>query len=165
MAVSGIVIPVDESQPIYPVTIERGDYQAYQKYVGGNFDVVNFADATYFVHDEGKVIGLDLNRRATLLLWLLDSRWRGRDVINGHAVLVGQPDDEGDTMSVPEALYDLLLNTEGYRVEVQTGTPKWDSNRIVYDDPFEAANAGLSLAERWLLVTDVRIVAVSNQAA
>lgn len=112
-----IVIPADESQPI---TVHNFmDFQDYQSVVEGTFEAIDLEALpfSFFVNDEGKLIGLAQNRRATLIWWSSVPGIIGRDVLHGDVVLIGAPDDEGDTTSLPDDYVDLLMNVKSYRVE------------------------------------------------
>jgi len=157
---TGIVIPVDESEPIRRHEINV--YSEYQEIIGGYFQVVELDDiaASLYCDEEGKLKSLPMNRRATLLTWLHVPAFRHRDVISGTVILMGQPDDCGNTVSIPQELDDLLMDTLSYKVEVQTvdDADAWNSNAMRYTDWVEAYNAALSLAERWMAVEQVRVV-------
>lgn len=156
----GIVIPADEEAPIEFRLF--GQLTDYQEAVGGWFEAVDLDDisASFFVNEEGKVIGLPQNRRATLLWWVNHRAMHGRDVIMGDTVLIGLPDDEGDTQDVPGALVALLMKTDHYKYEVQTldSPDSWHGNQARYDDYFKACNAALALSERWALVSNIRVL-------
>lgn len=157
---TGIVIPHEQSTPIYESRFNG--LRDYQLAVDGHIEALDLdiPASTIFANDESKILGLPLNRRATLLWWLSTPIFRHRDVICGNAVVIGQPDSEGETQSIPQDLRTLLLDRARYRVEVQTvsETERWSGNRMVFADFFEAANWGLSLWDRWTLVTGVRVV-------
>ncbi|QOH56205.1 MULTISPECIES: DUF3846 domain-containing protein [Rhodococcus] len=114
-----IVIPADPQFPAFKASIEKGDYRAYQKVVGGPFECIDLdnPNVTLFCNEEGKLIGGEFNPRATTLLWTSTPVWRGRDVICGDVVLAGQPDDEGSTTSVPEELITDIFRSETFLVE------------------------------------------------
>ena len=157
----GIFIPADEAAPLEFRLF--GQYTDYQEAVGGTFQSINLGayDATYFVNEEGKNIHLPLNRRATLALWLHNRAFMNADVIAGDIVIVGPPDDEGDTQDVPDALVALLMRTDIYRYEVETVEKegKWYGNMTTFDNYFEACNAALGLLQRWTLAANVRVLA------
>lgn len=159
--VKALFIPVDEDLPLE--IREFASLKDYQEAVGGNIEVLDIdrPAATIFINEEGKNLHLDTNRRATMLLWLHLSRFRGMDVLAGDVVVAGQPDEEGDTQDVPQELLDLLFNTTNYKVEVTTiSEPNtWSGNQARYDSWLKAYMAGLSLAERWAMVDNVRVVA------
>ena len=158
-----VLIPADEEAPIELIEIEQGDYKAYQERVGGNFECLNLdrPPSTFFAHDEAKLIGLPLNRRATLILWAHNDRYRGLDVLLGDCVLAGRPDQEGETLGCPDELIDLLFNTRAYRYMVKTiNEDGWHGNARRYDNWLQAYHDGVALAERWALVESVKVVSV-----
>ncbi len=158
--VKGIFIPTDDEQPLE--IREFDGLHDYQQAVGGLIEAMDIdrPSATLFINEEGKIHGLERNRRATLILWLHLTRWRGADVLAGDVVVIGQPDDEGETQDVPQELVDLLFNTENYKVEVNTldDLTAWNGNQRRYSDWMQAYMAGLSLADRWYAVNHVRVV-------
>lgn len=156
----GIVIPVDEIEPIFRT--ELAHFTDYQKVIGGYFQVIDLTnpEASLYVDEEGKLKHLQMNRRATMLMWIHNPAFMHRDIVTGPALIVGPPDKEGETQNVPQELDDLLFDTLSYKVEVQTidNGEAWNSNQRRYSEWPEAYNAGLSLAERWMAVERVRIV-------
>lgn len=157
----GIYIPADEAAPLEFRLF--GQYMDYQEAVGGSFQPVELKTfgADIYVNEEGKVNELPLNRRATLMLWVIERAWRNEDTLVGDAVIIGSPDDEGDTQDVPGELVTLLMNTEIYKYEVETieREGKWYGNQRTFDNYFEACNSALGLLDRWALASDVRVVA------
>ena len=156
----GIFIPLDQEQPL-----EVRDFAGlsdYQSAVEGLIEPMDLdrPDSTLYVNEEGKLVRLEQNRRATLILWLHNSRYRGADIILGNAVLIGQPDEEGDTQDVPEDLINLLFKTETFKIEVNTldDLNAWNGNLARYESWTDAYAAGLSLATRWFAVNHVRVV-------
>lgn len=161
MNITGIRIPVDLDEPLERREIEMGDIKEYQLIVGGMFDVIDFEHqpASVFFNDEGKIIGLPMNERATLLLWVHAPRFKGHDFVAGDALLLGVPDDEGDTQSVPESYLKLLLDTKLYRIEVQVGTSdEWCGNQMVFVDWPSAYGYAIDLSTRWTSVVRTRVV-------
>lgn len=162
-AIKGILVHADETKPAEQVEFEQGDLKAMQRYVGGYIQMVEAfrPDCTFVMNEEGKVHGLDLNRRATLLLWTHHAEFRGQDVLNGDVLLIGPPDEKsGETQSVPDELVELLFNTEQYRYLVKTiGEEGWHKNGVTYDDWVAAYNGAQDLARRWALVEKVKVVA------
>lgn len=157
---TGIVIPVVEEERISRVEVDH--FTDYQKVIGGYFQVIELANpsASLYMDEEGKMKGLPLNHRATLLMWLHNPAFRQRDYVCGPALLLGQPDRGGVTQSVPQSLEALLFGTVKYKFEVQTvdDPDAWNSNQKRYDDWVDAYNEALSLAERWMAVERVRVV-------
>ncbi|MEU2204240.1 DUF3846 domain-containing protein [Microbacterium oleivorans] len=157
----GIVIPADEAAPLEFRLF--GQITEYQEAVGGYFQCVDIDEpaATFFCNEDGKVIGLPLNRRASLAWWTLFSAARGVDALMGDVILLGQPDEEGDTQDVPAELVTLLMKTDLYKYEVETHekSGKWYGNMTRFDNYFEACNAALGLLDRWTLANDIRVLA------
>ncbi|GAB1509829.1 DUF3846 domain-containing protein [Actinophytocola sp. KF-1] len=126
--ITAIVIPVDLDQPIRQQQLNASDLDAYRQIVGGNLELVHFAEppAGMYINDEGKLDGLPFNHRATALLWAHNSAYRDRDVVVGPAFILGPPDHRGDDTSAPDDLVNLLFNTTRYRTQVQAdGTGTW----------------------------------------
>ena len=108
--VKGIFISADMEQPIKVVEFDRSDYTNIQKFVGGLFQVLDIPNASIWINEEGKLIGLPFNLRASNLLYLYRSEFIGNDALVGDALVLGQADNEGNTLSVPDKFVDLLLN-------------------------------------------------------
>ncbi|MBT8161457.1 MULTISPECIES: DUF3846 domain-containing protein [Arthrobacter] len=158
--ISAILIPADEETPISLIDIDG--LRDMQRAVGGLIEVMDIdrPDATLVINEEGKLISLPMNRRATLACWTHLSRWRGMDALLGDVIIVGRPNDDGDTTSVPDELVNLFFHTETYRIEVTTisDPDTWSGNQRRFTDVWEAYNAGQVLAHKWALVDDVRVV-------
>lgn len=158
--VHGIVIPHDEDQAPYIREFNR--LEDYQSAVGGLIEAIDLEpmDATFFAHEEAKLIDLPINRRATLLWWM--NRQRMGDTIRGDAVLVGMPDGEGHTQDVPEAVRFMLLEGNCYKAEFQTFEGNdYYTNALEFGTYFEAAAHALDLASRWNAVRDCRVKMVA----
>lgn len=109
MTVTAIVIPCEHDEPMWTTTLADDTLHGLQRLVGGLIDVVDIPhDGTMVFHDEGKLIGLPVNYRATALLWALRTEFIDADVLNGDVIIVGQPDDDGDTTSAPAIFVQLL---------------------------------------------------------
>jgi hypothetical protein len=158
---TAIVIPVDPKQSIRQEELHNNDLDAYRRIVGGNLEVLNLdrPPATMYLNDEGKLLGMPVNQRATALLWVHNSAFRGHDVIVGPAFIVGPPDRQGDDTDVPEDLVDLLLHSRRYRVQVRIeGSGQWSSNREVFADWFKAYVHAVQLTRLSTAVEEVRVV-------
>ena len=158
--VRGILIPIDEDLELQEVHVDG--FEDYQKLVGGMFQCLDIESpsATLFSHEEGKLIGLVMNRRATLIWWLHDERFRDVDALMGEVVLVGQPDKDGNTQDIPDELFALLMETPLYKMQVQTvgDGDAWSGNAIRYDNWPDAYSHVMLLASNWFAVTAVRVV-------
>jgi Domain of unknown function (DUF3846) len=108
---TAIVIPNDLAQPMRLEQLDQHDVGAYHRLVAGNLEVLNIdrATASIYLNEDGKLNGLPINHRATALLWVHNSAFRGQDVIVGPAFIVGQPDTQADDTSAPDDLIDLLF--------------------------------------------------------
>lgn len=159
--ITGVLIPHDEALPI--VKQEFNGLEDYQKAVEGWIEAIDLTvmQVSFFCNEESKIIGVPINRRATLLWWLCCPEMRHRDTIGGNAVLVGLPDDEGDTTSVPADVLELLFETKSYRAMFQTADDPdaFNGNAMRYTDFFEAANAALVKFDAWTAVVRCKVVA------
>jgi len=159
--ITAIVIPVDLVEPLRLEQLDVHDYNTYRRLVDGYFTIVglNRPRASLYVNEDGQLLQMRENARATALLWVHRSEFRGHPAIVGQAFIVGPPDDEDNATSVPQDLIDLLFTTTRYRVQVQTqGNSKWYGNEQVFTDWFTAYHYGVLLAQRWTLIKDVRVV-------
>lgn len=159
--ISAIVIPADEQIPLRQDRIVTSNLDDYQRLVGGHLEILTFESppATMYLNSEGKNLELPVNRRATMLLWAHDQRFRYLDYIAGDAFLVGPVDAHGDDTGVSDEFVHRLLEARHFRVEVQTrGDPQWYGNELRFDDWTEAYGYVLELGRRWTQVEDLRIV-------
>lgn len=158
----GIVIPAD---PFAPMTVRSFDGLAgYQKVVDGLIEAVQLTEpvgATLFVDEEGRFKRSPFNPRATYIAMVHnpDLMFSGCMII-GDAVLVGDPDEEGETQDVPKQLIDLLLHTKKYRVEAQVSqdSDDWNDYRRHYPDMLDAYDCAITLAHSWHAVKRARVV-------
>ena len=94
-----MVVPADINEPCVMRAIERGDIDAMQSIVGGLFDVARGEGPggeaiSVWVNDEGLLMGLPLNERASVIAG------RGAHLV-GDAFVTGGVDDEGNTLDIP----------------------------------------------------------------
>ena len=88
--------------PMEPPKVVELDYtlEAMQKFVGGNIECLPLCDLgaefTLVCNDEGKLLGLPLNRPL----------WDGADVLAGPGFLAGC-DSEGNLTSLPQSTMDF----------------------------------------------------------
>lgn len=97
-------IVVDVEGDVEQIEIAHDDtLRTLQGHVDGLIEAVDSADGsvTFWVNEEGKLIGLPINRAATLMWWTLNPAMKGLDALCGTVVITGGPDAEGDTTSVP----------------------------------------------------------------
>ena len=124
------------------------------------FDVVDLEapPASFWLNDEGKLIGLSVNSRATTLLWAFSKPWVGHDYLCGDILVLGHSDDEGNTTAAPAELVHLVMEVKSFMIEVQTaGSDAWSSNHMLFTDWFSAGAFAIDLGIRWAAVTATRI--------
>ena len=112
-----VKIPADGTKPA-TIVDEELDLRYLQEAVGGMIEAVNIervltdtgtktVDATVFVNEEGKLIGLPVNPRATDLCALKIGGWI-HDVINGDVIVVGPPGPEGEETPCPKKVIAII---------------------------------------------------------
>ncbi|WP_163512135.1 DUF3846 domain-containing protein [Fodinicola acaciae] len=159
--ITAIYLPADDEQPVRKQQIVPGDIAAYRAAVEGDLQLVTLArpGASLYVNEHGKWNHMPLNQRATVLLWVHNSAFRGRDPICGDALLVGAPDRHSQDRNVPDDYVRLFFHGDRFRVEVMVhGDDGWYRNRRTFDDWFSAYVYAVDLGQRWSLVADVRVV-------
>lgn len=159
--VTGVIIPADIDSA--PRLQEFHGLRDYQTAVGGLIEAIDLDSPpmSFFANEEAKLIGLPINQRANALWWLHVPAAYGFDFLAGDVVLIGRPDEEGETQDAPPEFVRLLLGPATYRVEVQTadsGTA-WSGNGRRFSNYFAAATYAIDLSHRWTLVTATRVVA------
>lgn len=97
--IMAIIIQTDGSANVVDLD---DDYKAIQAVVGGCFDLVASAsgNTSFWVNDEGKLIGLPVNDVATKMLWDLNPAFVGQDYLVGTVLVTGGADENGDTLPV-----------------------------------------------------------------
>lgn len=158
--VTGIVIPHETRLEIF--THEFSDLDSYQAAVGGYIETIHLDGHPLMIvaNEEGKVMRLPANRRATCLWWLLNPAGLGGDTLMGDVVILG-PIDGGEMSDASAKLVSLLLETSRFQVQVRL-SKKFDSWVPIgdpVDDFFEATTRALRLMEVWSPPDEVRVVA------
>lgn len=160
--VTGIVIPHETRLEIF--THEFSDLASCQAAVGGYIEpiTVERPRMTIVTNEEGKVMHLPVNRRATCLWWLLNPSGHGGDTLVGDVAIVG-PIEQGEMSDAPARLVSLLLETSRFQVEVRLikTFDSWVPIGYPVDDFFEASHRALLLMEVWSPPDEVRVVAAS----
>lgn len=158
--IHSVLIPAEEERPLYKVAIEN--LAGMQAAVGGYIEIIDLGPltASLVLDEEGKLAQKPINRRATLLFWLLFPSIRHHDVIVGDVLIVGHPDKDGNTTDAPANVVELLFETKSYKAEFQTydDANKFNGNRMRFEDYFVAANYALGKAESWSAVQRCRVV-------
>jgi hypothetical protein len=182
--VRGLYVPVDASQPI-----EVRDFaglEDYQAAVEGWIEPVDVPDLgiTIYVNEEGLLRRLPFNARASFLWWYHVPAAR-QAMLVGNAVIVGMPDQEGDSTDAPAEVRELFTTSEEFAVLVKVGgdpawytdpvnkvssvvlpltggDPNWFASSARYEDYSSAAVWAMVLLERWNDAVDSKVVRVSE---
>lgn len=155
----GILIPSDKLQPL-----EVRDFDTMfdlQVGVGGLIDVIDIdrPEATLMLNKERTLFGVEVNMRATLLLEVHNTRYRGRPGLLGDAVLVGRSDDMGGLLDVPGFLVHLLTATDQYQVlQQRVEDLSWRIHDHVFTDWQTAYASVLRHAMKDALVNHVQVI-------
>lgn len=137
--VKALVIPTAEGEPITECEVNK--LEDYQAVVGGWIEPVDIPalGVTVYVHEEGLMLNLPFNPRATFLCWYFVPEARQKAMLVGPALITGLPDRSGDSTDVPSEVGAILARPGRWRVEVRTiGDPKRYRNQMTYSDYFEA---------------------------
>lgn len=127
LRINSIVIPADYGQPLRQSELPREGLPDRQRLVGGYIQGVDLLEprARLYCNEDGKYMQLPLNKRATLLLWAHNPRFRYQDYIAGDAFIVGPASRSGDS-SVPEEYVRTLFEATRFRVELKPhGSDHW----------------------------------------
>jgi hypothetical protein len=160
LRINNIVIPADNEQPLRQGELAAASIEDYQALVGGSVEAIPLGQppARLYCNEEGKLIDLPVNRRATMLLWMHNRAFRGQDAIVGDVFLVGDTKRSLDT-SVPDEYVKLLFEPHTFSVDVrQQGNEQWSRNRPRFDDWVEAYAYALTLIRDWPAIEDIRVV-------
>ena len=161
LKIHSIIIPADNELAMRQAEIGASHLPDYQAVTGGLIELVGLDNppSSLYFNEEGKLLELPMNRRATLLLWMHNPAFRMRDVIVGDALMVGSVDSEGYDTSVPDELAKMLFEAKRFRPEVQVyGEDAWHGNQRRFDNWMDAYGYVLDLERRWTQVRDVRVV-------
>ena len=109
--VTGIVIPHETRLEIF--TNEFSDLASYQAAVGGYIEPIHLDGHPLVIvaNEEGKLVRLPVNRRATCLWWLLNPTRLGGDALVGDVAIVG-PIEQGEMSDAPSKLVSLVATVE-----------------------------------------------------
>ncbi len=161
MKITAILIPASQAAPVKLRKLDRHDLAAYQALVGGNIEAINLdaPAASMYINEEGKLLHLSVNMRATHVVWAHNEQLRNEDIVMGDAFILGPVDQNGEDSTVPQAYVDLLFPREPFRIEVLArGETIWAGNAMLYETWEQAYIAADSLYRRWTLAEKLRIV-------
>jgi hypothetical protein len=169
LMVGSVVIPADEDQSLRQHELPASGLQERQALVGGHLEGVSLTkpDARMLVNEDGKYLGLPVNRRATLLAWMHNKPMRYGDVLVGDVVLLGYPDEDGVDTTVPDALTERLFAADRFRVEAQLhDSEDWHVSRRRFGDWVDAYGHALRMGhEQSAIVADVRVIPEADNEA
>ena len=100
---TALIIPASQGEPARVETIDTG-LDNLQKIVQGNIEAVTGDDWHFYLNEEGKILGLEPNRRAMHLV--LANTGVLADVYCGDVVVLGETPDGGEG-NVPDHLIEL----------------------------------------------------------
>ncbi len=183
--VRALRIPTDESEPI--TELEVHVLEDYQAAVGGWIEPVDLPDlgVTIYVHEEGLIMRLPFNPRATFLWWHFVPEARQKAMLVGPALVVGLPDRNGESTDIPARALELLNQPREHAVLLKVGDdpawhtdpsgmlssialpmtagePHWLLSAARYEDSFTASIWAMVLLERWDGVTDTKVMPVTD---
>ena len=98
----GVVIKADGTLERLDLSVSEQELKSLQNAVGGYVQVIELEeDFTMWVNEEGKLLGLEENKIATVI-------WEVRfgldtDIICGDVVFTGGMDEDGETLTISEA--------------------------------------------------------------
>lgn len=109
-----LIIPADMNEPARVESIATG-LQKLQSIVAGNIEAVSGDGWHFYLNEEGKIMRLEPNRRAALLLF--EATGILTDVYCGNVVFLGETSD-GSEGNVPEHVVDLAQQLFGLNQSV-----------------------------------------------
>lgn len=116
-----LLIPADPTQPVEVINLwENGkdnEVARIQEAVEGHFDVQAHPEGDIWINDEGRIIDMPVNVRASS--WVLNDSTMAKDgragewsVLYGPAVLTGPADRNGDATAVKPEMVELFQGME-----------------------------------------------------
>jgi len=113
--IKALVIPADDERDMYVVDLEQESSYQMREIIGGWFAASEGREVpiTLWYHDEGKILDLPMNNRATCVWWSADRRFLRFDYMAGDVIITGLADDDGETQGCPDDFLGLVSKTEG----------------------------------------------------
>lgn len=161
--VKGLVVPADRELPIEVLEFQK--LEDYQSVVGGWIEAVDVPPLgiTMYVNEEGLLRDLPFNSRATFLWWYEVPVVRNQAMLVGDAVVVGLPDADGESTSVPESTLALLTRKEPHAVLARAGdSPLWRRHVFPHNDFIDAVVWAMMLAAPVTDTREVRVVTLDQ---
>jgi hypothetical protein len=160
LRINSIIIPAVETDELRQDQLGSVSLDDRQQLVGGLIEPIDLTQppARMYVNEEGKMLGLPVNRRATLLAWAHNRAIRYHDVIVGDAFLVGRVEHGRDT-PVSDEFVETLFEATRFRAEVLArGHEEWREQGAIFDSWIRAYDYALRLGRDTDRVADVRVV-------
>lgn len=159
----GVFIPSDARSSIERVEVDAEDADAMRTRIGGSYRSIRMTSppALMFMTD-GTLGHLELNHRATYVMWMHARTFIYSRVVCGDVLITGTQDDLGRVRDIPDALYEILVRKGKYRVEVLLDpTSPWVTNESVFES-WDAAYEHAFLVHRSFrrIVHEMRVVRV-----
>lgn len=111
MQIDGLFIPSLTDMPTEYVWQSDGSsqYEFIRGHIRGLIEPVCLPrDMWMYVHEEGKLLGLPVNRRANRIINRLNPYWAVADVIVGAVLIVGRLDEFGSHLRLSSEQRDTL---------------------------------------------------------
>jgi Domain of unknown function (DUF3846) len=134
--INSIIIPADDEQPLRQNQLLAEGLADRQQLVGGFVQGIDLRDppARLYCNEDGKVLELPPNKRATLLLWAHNPAFRYRDFIVGDAFLVGPVGRRSADTNAPDQYVQTLFEASLFHVEVRPrGDAEWRVDPTRFD--------------------------------
>lgn len=107
--IQGLVVEPDGT--VRKVEIDNEDLSSYQEIVGGYIEAITGKIATVYVNEEGLILNLPVNPSVSIFVsrFLWDGAYSR---LNGTALIVGPPDEEGFDTPVRQSVVDYYESQE-----------------------------------------------------
>jgi len=112
--IHALLVPALGNLAVEAIQLGKSDLSRRQEMVLGLIDYVELIEppASIILNDEGLLLGLPFNYRATELLWAGNRYHRGQTALVGNVLVVGPADEQGDDTDVPAELVELFLGND-----------------------------------------------------
>lgn len=177
--VKGIYVPADDNKSLEVRELTK--LEDYRAAVDGWIEAVDVPalGVTVYVNEEGLIRRLPFNPRASFLWWY-HVPGAHRAMLVGDVIVVGAPDENGDSTDVQDEIVDLLTVAREYAVAIRIGgsstlsesdgklssillplthgDPSWCLSLTRHENYFSAAAWAVVFRERWAEAVDVKVV-------
>lgn len=107
--IKAVVIPADLLKPFEVIEMGADDGERISEIVGGYYQCIDVPNASIWMNEDGKHLGMPTNERATQYLYDERPEFINRDVIVGDVLVLGGYDDEGNSLGIPDDVAERLL--------------------------------------------------------